>query len=391
MSDLRILCVAGCRPNFVKLGPVLREMRRHTSIRPLLAHTGQHYDRELSDFFFRDLQLPQPDISLAVGSGSQAVQTARVMEGLETALLEHRPDLVLVVGDVNSTVAAALTAVKLGVPVAHVEAGLRSFDREMPEEINRLVTDTIADLLFVTEASAVENLRREGIPAERVHLVGNVMVDALLGSLSRISASDVVGRLGLRERGYAVVTLHRAENVDDPATSAGLVAALETLCSLVEVAFPVHPRTRERLHSAGLLRRLEATPGLRLLEPLGYLDFLKLVKDAALVATDSGGLQEECTVLGVPCLTLREGTERPVTVIEGTNRIVGRNPAVIAAAAQRALDGGWDGGKQPYLWDGRAAERIVGILLERADEIRERYRGLRGRTLTCRQMRASAA
>ncbi|HUP21630.1 MAG TPA: UDP-N-acetylglucosamine 2-epimerase (non-hydrolyzing) [Thermoanaerobaculia bacterium] len=391
MTDLRILCVAGCRPNFVKLGPVIREMRRHASIHPLLVHTGQHYDHDLSGVFFRDLELPRPDVKLAVGSGSQAVQTARAMEGLESALVEHHPDLVLVVGDVNSTVAAALTAVKLGIPVAHVEAGLRSFDREMPEEINRLVTDTISDFLFATEPSAVENLHREGIAAKRVWFVGNVMVDALLSSLDRISASDVLERLGLQARGYAVVTLHRAENVDDPLAAGSLVEALEGLLGLVEVAFPVHPRTRERLHSTGLLRRLEDAPGLRLLDPLGYLDFLKLVKEASLVATDSGGLQEECTVLGVPCLTMRDGTERPCTVIQGTNRIVGKTPAAIVDAALRAVSGGWGTAGPPDLWDGHAAERIVGALLENTDEIKGRYRGLRGRALSCGRTRASAA
>ena len=390
MTPLRVLAIAGCRPNFVKLGPLLAAFRRHEKIEPLLVHTGQHYDRELSEVFFRDLGLPEPDVVLRVGSASHAVQTARVMVEIERVLLEHVPDLVLVVGDVNSTLASALTAVKLGFPVAHVEAGLRSLDREMPEEVNRVVTDSVSDLLFATEASAVDNLRREGVPPFKVWLVGNVMADALLGSLDRIARSDVLDRLGLGRRGYAVLTLHRPENVDHAGGALGIVEALEEIQRRVPIVFPVHPRTRGRFEELGLWRRLERARGLHPTAPLGYLDFLKLVRDAALVLTDSGGLQEETTVLGVPCLTLRPSTERPATVTDGSNRIVGRDPAKIVAAAREALSGEWPAGRVPALWDGGASERIAAVLLDNAERIRALYRGLRRRT-TCERAAATAA
>lgn len=399
MSPLRILAVAGCRPNFVKLGPLLKEAHRHDAIEALLVHTGQHYDQRLSGVFFRDLDLPEPDVHLEVGSGSHAVQTARVMEQMEAVLLDRRPDLVLVVGDVNSTVASALTAVKMGFPVAHVEAGLRSFDREMPEEVNRLLTDAVSDYLFATERSAVENLRREGVADERVHLVGNVMVDALLGSLETIAGACTRRRWGLERGGYAVLTLHRPENVDDPAAAGRIMAAVQELQRQVPVVFPVHPRTRQRFRQMSLWEGLEAAPGVLLAEPLGYVEFLGLIRDAALVLTDSGGLQEETTVLGVPCLTLRPGTERPATVEEGTNRIVGREPVAVVRAARAALNGsGATGGpsgrpaarRVPELWDGRAAERIVNVLLRDAEEIRELHRPLRERA-TCGRTPASAA
>lgn len=396
MRPLRILAVAGCRPNFVKLGPLLKEARRHEALEALLVHTGQHYDRRLSDVFFRDLGLPEPDVHLEVGSASHAVQTARVMEGMEAVLLERRPDVVLVVGDVNSTVASTLTAVKLGFPVAHVESGLRSFDREMPEEVNRVLTDAVSDYLFATERSAVENLRREGVADERVHLVGNVMVDALLGSLETIARAGTRRRWNLEREGYAVLTLHRPENVDDPAAAGRIAAAVQELQRHVPVVFPVHPRTRERFRRMGLWDELEGAPGLILAEPLGYVAFLGLIRDAALVLTDSGGLQEETTVLCVPCLTLRPGTERPATVEEGTNRIVGREPGAIVRSARAALDGagapapGSGAGRVPELWDGRAAERIVNVLLRDAEEIHDLHRSLRQRA-TCGRTPAPAA
>lgn len=387
--SLQVLAVAGCRPNFVKLGPLMRAMRHRRGLEPVLVHTGQHYDKKLSDVFFRDLGLPEPDVSLGVGSASHAVQTARLMEGMERVLLERRPDLVLVVGDVNSTVAAALTAVKLGFPVAHVEAGLRSHDREMPEEVNRVVTDQLSDLLFATEASAVENLAREGIAAEKVHLTGNVMADALVGSLDRIARSEVLDRLKLEPGGYAVVTLHRPENVDDPDDALGVIAALDEIQRRLPVIFPVHPRTRARFDGTEAGRRIAAARDLRPVEPLGYLDFLRLVKDSKLVLTDSGGLQEETTVLGVPCLTLRPSTERPATVTEGTNRIVGTDTGAILEAAERALAGDWPAGRVPELWDGEAAPRIAAALVAEEDRIRERYRRLRRRS-TCERTATAA-
>ena len=387
---LRLLAVAGCRPNFVKLAPLLAEMRRREGLEPLLVHTGQHYDVEMSDLFFRDLELPAPDFQLGVGSGSQAAQTARVMAEIEPILLESAPDLVLVVGDVNSTVAAALTAVKLGIPVAHVEAGLRSFDREMPEEINRVVTDGIADLLFASERSGVENLRREGVAAERVHFAGNVMVDALLSSLERIGRSRALEDWGLEPRGYGLLTLHRPENVDDAGNAAAIVDALARLDERLPIVFPVHPRTRERFRALGLWSRLESARRMRLAPPLGYLDFLRLVDRAAVVLTDSGGLQEETTTLGVPCLTLRPSTERPATIDQGTNRLVGRDADAIVAAALEALAGPPPDARRPELWDGRAAGRIVDVLLGDAGRIRGLYRSLRART-TCKRTLSSAA
>jgi UDP-N-acetylglucosamine 2-epimerase (non-hydrolysing) len=380
MKPLRVLAIAGCRPNFVKLGPLLAEMRRRPELAPLVVHTGQHYDRELSGLFFRDLELPMPDARLEVGSGSHAVQTARLMEGLEQVMLEQAPDVVLVVGDVNSTLAATLVAAKLGLPVAHVEAGLRSFDREMPEEVNRIVTDALSELLFATEPSAVENLRREGVPSGRIRWVGNVMADALLGSLDKIERSDALERFGLAPRRYAVLTLHRPENVDDPDQLAPILDAVAEIQRALPVLFPVHPRTRARLDGAPFGPRLEAMSGLRRTPPLGYVDFLRLVRDAALVLTDSGGLQEESTVLGVSCLTLRSNTERPATIERGTNRIVGRDPAAIVAAARRVLAGGGRPRLVPDLWDGRAAARIADVLVAEAARLRSLHPALRART-----------
>jgi len=390
VTALRVLAVAGCRPNFVKLGPLFAEMRRHPGVEPTLVHTGQHYDAQLSDVFFRDLELPAPDVALGIGSGSHAVQTAQVMERLEGVLLERRPDLVLVVGDVNSTVAAALTAVKLGIPVAHVEAGLRSGDREMPEEVNRLVTDAIADFLFASEPSAVANLEREGVPRERIHFVGNVMVDALLSHLERIASSRALAENRLDPRGYAVATLHRPENVDDPEHARELVGALVEIAARLPIVFPVHPRTRERLGRHGLWGPLERAAGLHLAPPLGYLDFLHLVHQSALVLTDSGGLQEETTVLGVACLTLRDSTERPATVELGTNRLVGRRRERIVAAAFEALAGVRGGGVLPELWDGGAARRVIEVLVANRRPIETLHRDLRRRT-TCERNLSSVA
>jgi UDP-N-acetylglucosamine 2-epimerase (non-hydrolysing) len=369
---MRILNVAGARPNFVKIAPLVREMRRHPTIVPLLVHTGQHYDEVMSGQLFRDLEIPAPDFNLEVGSASHAVQTAEVMRRLEPVLLSTRPDLVLVVGDVNSTLAAALTAVKLGIPVAHVEAGLRSFDRTMPEEINRILTDAIADLLFVTEESGREHLLREGIAADRIHFVGNVMIDALMTFRPHWQHSSVFDRLALHEnQPYTVLTLHRPSNVDDPTNLTKLLDALQDVARHIPIVFPVHPRVRARLavqEDARVPARdaeaLSAGKGIAYLDPLGYLDFIALMSRARLVLTDSGGIQEETTILGVPCLTLRDNTERPATVTWGTNRVIGTDPRRIVEEALRALNHPPRPNGPPPLWDGRAASRIVEALLQ---------------------------
>jgi UDP-N-acetylglucosamine 2-epimerase (non-hydrolysing) len=356
---MKLLAVVGARPNFMKVAPLFWEIAHRSAIDARLVHTGQHYDRQMSDRFFEELRLPEPDINLGVGSASHAVQTAEVMKRFEPVLLEQRPDAVVVVGDVNSTLACALTAVKLGIRVAHVEAGLRSFDRTMPEEINRLASDAISDWLFVSEESGVTNLRREGVPPERIFFVGNVMIDSLRACQPRFEQSTILEELKLHKAGYGVVTLHRPANVDDPAVLSNLVAALDRLQKDLPIVFPVHPRTR------GALNRLTvASRRLLLIDPLGYLDFMKLVAHARLVLTDSGGLQEETTALGVPCLTLRDNTERPITLTEGTNRLVGTDPVRIVAAAQQALASPIGCRRLPKLWDGRAAERIIDALVD---------------------------
>ncbi|MCA1615920.1 MAG: UDP-N-acetylglucosamine 2-epimerase (non-hydrolyzing) [Acidobacteria bacterium] len=361
---LKVINVVGARPNFMKVAPIVEAMRaRPREFAPLLVHTGQHYDARMSDDFFRDLRLPAPDVHLGVGSGTHAEQTAGVMLRFEPVVSEHRPDWVVVVGDVNSTLACALVCAKLGTKVAHVEAGLRSRDRAMPEEINRLVTDQLSDLLLTPSPDADENLLAEGIPAARIRFVGNVMIDSLYAGLERAAGSTVREDLGVKGRDYAVVTLHRPSNVDDPRVLSGLLRALEQIAGRLPVVFPAHPRTRARLAEFGLLDGARARePRLRLVEPLGYLDFLRLLSGAALVLTDSGGLQEETTALSIPCLTLRENTERPVTVAHGTNRVAGTDAARVVAAAFDALDHPRAGG--PPLWDGQAADRVLNALLE---------------------------
>lgn len=360
---MRIVNIVGARPNFMKMAPLMREMRRHPEIAATLVHTGQHYDDSMAGQFFRDLDLSRPDISLEVGSGSHAHQTAEVMKRLEPVLNRIQPHLVLVVGDVNSTLAAAVTAVKLGIPVAHVEAGLRSFDRSMPEEINRLLTDAISEYLFVTEESGRVNLLREGIEPQKIHMVGNVMIDSLEQCRPVWERSDVVARLGL-PRDYGVVTLHRPSNVDDPVTLRGLVKALAEIGRHLPLVFPVHPRTKSRLEAMDAEADSLGSAGARYVAPLGYLDFIALVAGSHLVLTDSGGLQEETTALGVPCLTLREQTERPITVAEGTNRIVGSSPDRIITEAMQLLAAPRTTVSRPPLWDGQAAARIVAILRE---------------------------
>jgi UDP-N-acetylglucosamine 2-epimerase (non-hydrolysing) len=370
---MKILSVVGARPNLVKIAPLMRAMQRHpAAIQPVLVHTGQHYDERLSDIFFRQMGIREPDVNLEVGSASHSRQTGEILQRIEPVLIEQKPDLVLVVGDVNSTMAATLAAAKLSIPVAHVEAGLRSFDRTMPEEINRLVTDALADYLFVTEADAVENLLREGRPRERIYLVGNVMIDALRQFLPLAQQSSITTELGLVDGAakllpFAILTLHRPSNVDSEETFNGLLSAVGKIAEKVPVVFPVHPRTQQRLHAG----KNSLHPNVRLIPPVGYLDFLCLLSHAKLVLTDSGGIQEETTALGVPCLTLRENTERPVTAAQGTNQIVGLDPTKILAAAHYVLAGKTRAGRIPEFWDGNAAERIVNILLENIPATKE--------------------
>jgi UDP-N-acetylglucosamine 2-epimerase (non-hydrolysing) len=361
---MKVLNVVGARPNLMKIAPLVKEMQRYPSIRHRLLHTGQHYDENMSQVFFNDLRIPQPEIYLGVGSGSHAEQTARLMIALEKILLEERPDVVVVVGDVNSTMACAITSAKLWIPVAHIEAGLRSFDRKMPEEVNRLVTDALSDFLFTSSRDADENLLREGIPAEKIFFVGNVMIDTLNKHRARAEKLGTPAQYGLECGGYALLTLHRPSNVDMPDILAGILDALEIIQHDIPILFPAHPRTINCLAQFGFTQRLELIPNLRIVEPLGYLEFVDLMMHARLVLTDSGGIQEETTILGVPCLTLRENTERPITVTQGTNVLVGTDPARIVAAAQNVLAGHSQAGGVPELWDGHAAERIVAILRE---------------------------
>jgi UDP-N-acetylglucosamine 2-epimerase (non-hydrolysing) len=368
----RILSVVGARPNFMKIAPIAEELKKYPGIEHCLVHSGQHYDELLSGNFFTDLNLPKPDVNLQVGSGTQAAQTAEIMKRIEPVLLEYKPQMLLVVGDVNSTLAAALTAVKLRIPIAHIEAGLRSFDMTMPEEVNRRLTDAISDLLFVTEKNGVENLKHEGVPEKKIFLVGNVMIDCLLRHRELAARSPILDRLGVRQNGsgcrpYGVLTLHRPSNVDDAGILRGVLSAVQTLAEEMPVFFPVHPRTRKNIESFGLRRYLAedgGSAGIVPLDPLGYLDFLSLNDQARLVLTDSGGVQEETTVLGVPCLTLRENTERPATVEHGSNQVVGVSSDRIVAAGRRLLQNPERISRRPPLWDGKAAPRIVAILRE---------------------------
>lgn len=358
----RVVSVVGARPNYMKVAPLHRAFAQYEAlVEHLIVHTGQHYDAEMSDVFFADLEMPPPAVFLGVGSGTHAQQTARIMLAFEPVCLELRPELVIVVGDVNSTIACALTAVKLGIPVAHVEAGLRSFDRTMPEEINRIATDAIADYFFVTEPSGVENLRREGAPPERIFLVGNTMIDSLLFALPKARAHPIRARLGLSPREYVVVTLHRPSNVDDPVQLRGLLEVLDELAQWRRVVFPVHPRTQQALERFGLQSLTEA---LLVVPPLGYVEFLALVLEADFVVTDSGGIQEETTYLGIPCLTLRTTTERPITCQLGTNRLVPPEPEAFRRALGELRWGQRKSGQVPPLWDGHAAERIARIVVE---------------------------
>jgi len=360
---MKVINIVGARPNFVKIASIVHACEDYLQVESILVHTGQHYDETLSKLFFDDLNIPAPDINLGVGSASHAVQTARIMTAFEPLLHEHKPDVVIVVGDVNSTIACALVAVKLGVPIAHVEAGLRSFDRSMPEEINRILTDAISDLLFVTEQSGRDNLIREGVDPAKIHFVGHVMIDTLLANREKAEASLILERLNLQEASYAVMTMHRPANTDAADDLAGALGAVDKIQNLLPVVFPIHPRTRNAIERFGLAPRLDAMQSLIATEPLGYLDFLKLMANARLVLTDSGGIQEETTILQVPCLTMRPNTERPVTVTEGTNTIVGTDPERIVAGVCEVLDGKRPSGRIPELWDGKSGKRIAEVLL----------------------------
>ena len=363
---MKLLCIAGARPNFMKIGPLMEAFGSTPGIDPILVHTGQHYDEKMSDLFFRQLGIPEPAFNLGVGGGSHAAQTAAIMSAFEPVLLRERPAAILVVGDVNSTIACALVAAKLGVKVIHVEAGLRSFDRSMPEEINRVLTDSISDMLFCSEPSAVENLKREGIAGDRIHLVGNVMIDSLMKHLDRARALPTLAEFGLKPRAYTLVTLHRPSNVDTPVALANTLDILDLVQAELPVFLPLHPRTRQNLDRFELRARLDGMSQVRVVDPLGYLEFLSLMSSARLVLTDSGGVQEETTILRVPCVTLRENTERPVTCELGSNRVAGTNPKRVhdACLEQLAIDQAGIG--IPPLWDGQAAGRIAGIIAEKS-------------------------
>ena len=381
----KIVSVVGARPNFMKIAPIIEQLKiknknLKAKLKHVLVHTGQHYDEEMSKSFFEDLNLPKPDINLGVGSASHAVQTAKIMIEFEKVCLRERPDLIIVVGDVNSTIACALVASKLGIKIAHIEAGLRSFDRTMPEEINRVLTDAISDYLFTTCEDANENLKREGIPEEKIYFVGNVMIDTLLKYKERAKKSKILEKLGLNKdlqvRSYALLTLHRPSNVDNRETFINILKALKDVSEKIPIIFPAHPRTQRQIKFFSLEKyfnfvNIESNScvnienSINLLDPLSYLDFLNLMANAKFVLTDSGGIQEETTILNIPCLTLRENTERPVTLKEGTNTIVGSNPEKIISKSMDILNGKKKIGRIPKLWDGKAAERIINILIEK--------------------------
>lgn len=352
-----VIYVVGARPNYMKIAPLMEALSGASGVRQVLVNTGQHYDEAMSTGFLRELGLPTPDRDLGVGSASHAVQTARVMLGFETVCLEDKPDLVVVAGDVNSTMAATLVSAKLLIPVAHLEAGLRSFDPTMPEEINRIVTDRLADLLLTPSADADANLLAEGVRPERIHRVGNIMIDTLMRHLPLATLDRLAGRVNVTAGEYAVLTLHRPSNVDNPAALKPILDALTVIAARLPVVFPVHPRTRDRLRAFDI----ETPPGVTLSDPLGYIDFLSLTSHARVVLTDSGGLQEESTALGIPCLTLRENTERPATVTDGTNRIVGTRTEAILAGFEDAV-AGRVGTRRPPLWDGHTAGRSAAVL-----------------------------
>lgn len=360
---VKVINVVGTRPNFIKIAPLIREMRRHKGISQLLVHTGQHYDDSMSKLFFDDLDIPKPDINLGIGSASDTTQTAKIMLKFEKVLAKEKPDLVVVVGDVNSTFAAAISAKKCGIKVAHVEAGLRSFDVQMPEEINRILTDHISDFLFTTEESGNKNLVDERIDKNKIHFVGNVMIDTLLQYKEKAKSSKILDKLELKKDDYCVLTLHRPSNVDNKKPLDRILDILYNISKILKVVFPIHPRTLKNLKKHSFFSSLKNNKNLILTEPLGYLDFLRLMSSSRFVITDSGGIQEETTILGIPCITLRDNTERPVTAEQGTNVIVSTNKDKVIVASMKIMKGAKIKGKVPKLWDGKTAERIVDILL----------------------------
>ena len=361
---MKIICVAGARPNFVKIAPLLKEMKKHSEIQSVLVHTGQHYDVNMSDVFFKDLEIPAPDYNLGVGSGSHSEQTAKIMIEFEKICLKEKPDLVLVVGDVNSTIACALVAKKMQIKVAHVEAGLRSFDMSMPEEINRILTDTISDYLFVSEESGIQNLEKEGINENKIFFVGNVMIDSLLNNYPKIQKSEILRKLKLEEKKYAVLTLHRPNNVDNKEILSKLLDCFDKIPKQVKLVWPVHPRTRNNLEQFGFKSRIDSMKNVLITEPLSYLNFLSLISRAAFVLTDSGGIQEETTFLKIPCITLRENTERPSTITIGSNVLVGNDEKAVLKHINNILEGAKKDSRIPQYWDGHTAERIIRRLLE---------------------------
>ncbi len=359
----KILIVAGARPNFVKIAPLMKVLSAHkTLFDVLLVHSGQHYDFLMSEVFFKDLSIPKPNIYLGVGSASHAVQTAMIMESFEKVVLKHRPNLIVVVGDVNSTLACSLVGAKLNIKIAHVESGLRSFDRTMPEEINRVITDTLSDFLFVSERSGIENLKREGISKEKIYYVGNIMIDTLLSNLKKIEASSILERLAITYKNYAVLTLHRPSNVDSKDSLQRILRTLTVLTSKINIIYPIHPRTEKMLEQHRMYSKFSKIKGLHIIDPIGYMDFLKLVKYSRFVITDSGGIQEESTLLRVPCLTMRENTERPVTIEIGSNYLVAHNHSLIIRIVNDILAGKLKKVITPKLWDGETAIRIRRII-----------------------------
>lgn len=380
MKKKKVIIAAGARPNFIKLAPLMYEFNGHRDyFEVLLVHTGQHYDFEMSEVFFKNLDIPEPDIHLNIGSASHAVQTAKIMAAFEKVVLKEKPDLVIVTGDVNSTLACSLTASKLNVKIAHVEAGLRSFDRTMPEEINRTITDSLSDYLFVSEESGLKNLKKEGVDSKKIHFVGNVMIDTLLSNMPKISKSNILKRISfnsnnkdyeptamsyehLLPKTYSVLTLHRPNNVDSKESLSEIYDILKAISQQIKIIYPIHPRTKKMIRKHKFLKKFNSLGSLLMTGPLGYIDFIRLVKESKFVLTDSGGIQEETTVLKVPCLTMRKNTERPVTIEKGTNILVSRNKQIIMKAVNTILKGEQKDGKIPKFWDGKTAKRIVKIL-----------------------------